>query len=778
MKRYAALSVCVAMIWMASSAQVILKGRITNEADDAAQFVNVTLFSALDTITPVGGTLTDMEGNYVLPSQKPGRYRIAVSGLGYETLTEELRVRMPSTGNVMERNFVVKESGIGLDEVTVVAPGQRYYADKTVYTFNKEQIRNARHSGDLIGGMSQLTVDPIDNKITKFGGGSVKILINGVNATDNDLKTIPADKILRVEYYDIPPARYSTVGTLINVITKRLDTGLGGGVDVSSAFTTGFVNGNAYLKRVVGNHQFSLNYGISYRDYDERFGESQRSYRIDDEIVDYQSKQKDEFGYTTHNINLKYLYSNGDGDMFQATVSPNFETRFNHGSSDIDKQIGDVAEDIAGKTSGEVKTFGPSVDLYYSKELPHNQELAVNVVGTYYDNNQSTFEEERSKATDAVELYDRMMLNNSKYSIIGEVAYKKSWGLNTFSAGYYGLWTTSDSKISNFLSEWETYKYKSGGNNHYLYAEYSRNSNRMMYRLGGGLAMINTDNNDARYTQWMFTPVLILSYRTNDKSKMMLSLSSSPRTPSISQLSNNAQLLASGLIHRGNPNLKSAMSYGSRLYYQWNNRLIDLSAIGIASYTDKPISTYYGYDEIAGQTYVVSTYENADYMLQYGAGLMAAVKPFGTELLNLKVSAYALRQQLKSTMTGTYSHWYTPVEYTIDFRYNKWGASYSAKIVSKAISGPYLDKDENRSSMQVYYYSGGFRFSIGAHWLFTKSKYQREMLPNDIIKYTSKTWIDDNKSMITVGFSWNFNKGKSLDERRELQNKDSDKGTF
>ena len=777
MRRYTVLSACVVM-WLASMAQVILKGNVTNEAGEAAQFVNVTLFAARDTITPVDGTLTDMEGNYEFPARKPGRYRVAVSGIGYETLTEDLRVRMPSTGNVMERDFVVKESGIGLDEVTVVAPGQRYYADKTVYTFNKEQVRNARHSADLISIMSQLTVDPIDNKIAKLGGGCVKILINGINATDTDLKTIPADKILRVEYYDIPPARYSTVGTLINVITKRLDTGLGGGVDVTSAFTTGFVNGNAYLKRVVGNHQFSLNYGISYRDYNDRFSESQRSYLIDGDEIAYQSMQKDEFGYTTHNINLKYLYSNGDGDMFQATVSPNFETRFNHGDSDINKQIGDVAEEVMGKTSGDVETFGPSVDLYYSKELPGDQELDVNIVGTYYNNNQSTFKEERSKAADVVELYDRMSLDNSKYSVIGEVAYKKSWGLNMLSAGYYGMWTTSDSKISNFLSEWETYKYKSGGSNHYLYAEYSGNSNRLMYRLGGGVAMINTDNDDARYTQWMFTPVVILSYRATDRSKLMLSLSSSPRNPGISQLSNNVQLLASGLIHRGNPNLKSAFNYGTQLYYQWNNHMVDLSAVGVAAYTDRPISTYYDHEEIDGHTYVVSTYENADYMLQYGAGLRAAIRPFGSELLTLKVSAYALKQQLKSSMTGTYSHWYLPVDYTIDFCYNKWGASYSGKIVSKAISGPYIDKDENRSSLQAYYQTGGFRFSVGAHWFLTKSEYQSEMLPNEVIKYSSKTWIDDNKSMITVGFSWNFNSGKTLDERRELQNRDSDRGTF
>lgn len=129
-------------------------------------------------------------------------------------------------------------------------------------------------------------------------------------------------------------------------------------------------------------------------------------------------------------------------------------------------------------------------------------------------------------------------------------------------------------------------------------------------------------------------------------------------------------------------------------------------------------------------------------------------------------------------MTGTYSHWYIPVDYSIELRLNQWGASYSGSIVSKYISGTDLNQDENKSSLQAYYQTGGFRFTIGAHWLLTKSKYKSEILPNDVMKYTSRTWIDDNKSMIVVGISWNFNSGKRIDERRDLKNSDSDRGTF
>ena len=121
------------------------------------------------------------------------------------------------------------------------------YVDKSVHTFTIEQIRQARNVRDLLEHVEDLKIDPVSNKIQRMDGGSVKILINGVAASDIDLKGIPADKISKVEYYNIPPARYADAGTLINVITKRMETGINAGVEARTAFTTGFTDDEAYL---------------------------------------------------------------------------------------------------------------------------------------------------------------------------------------------------------------------------------------------------------------------------------------------------------------------------------------------------------------------------------------------------------------------------------------------------------------------------------------------------------------------------------------------------
>lgn len=64
------------------------------------------------------------------------------------------------------------------------------------------------------------------------------------------------------------------------------------------------------------------------------------------------------------------------------------------------------------------------------------------------------------------------------------------------------------------------------------------------------------------------------------------------------------------------------------------------------------------------------------------------------------------------------------------------------------------------------------------YWLMTISKYHYETLPNSILRNSCDTKIKDNKSMFTVGFSWNFSTGSRHYVDRKIHHKDIDKGTF
>ena len=78
----------------------------------------------------------------------------------------------------------------------------------------------------------------------------------------------------------------------------------------------------------------------------------------------------------------------------------------------------------------------------------------------------------------------------------------------------------------------------------------------------------------------------------------------------------------------------------------------------------------------------------------------------------------------------------------------------------------------------MYWQKKGWRIFAADYWLFTRSRYSGYTLPTSILQSRYKTWIDDNKSMFVLGFSYDFSSGKNLEINRKLRNKDSDKGVF
>ncbi|MDY3789916.1 carboxypeptidase-like regulatory domain-containing protein [Bacteroides fluxus] len=778
MKKHTGFIALLFLFYPAVQAQIILKGNVHSSTDEALSFINVAVFSETDTTRLITGSITDIRGNYVMSPIRAGKYRMVISGIGYHTLRETIRLRMPSAGNVVTKDFTTDEEATSLDEVVIKATRKSTYVDKSVYTFSKEQIKDARYSNDLLTGVGELSVDVMTNKIGKMGGGSVKILINGVNATDNDLKSIPPEKVIKVEYYDIPPARYSTVSTLVNVITKRLDTGWNGGIDASHAFSTGFGNDNLYLKYIAGNHQVSLDYTLQYRDYNNRIATNTYQYQLNEKNIDYTYQSKEKFGYADNTFNLKYTYNRPDDYTLQAILSPNFSTRFSNGNSNVFLLTDENPQNGLKFYDNNTRTFGPAANLYFSKKMKRSQELTFELVGTYYYNKQENLNQETDTESGEIILEDNMNQRNDKKSLIAEVAYTKAWGLRLLSIGYKGILASSTSTISNYLSEGEKYDYRSRNNNHYFYAEYGNTYKNLMYRIGVGATWVDTHNDDAKFSKILFTPKLILGYKLKSGQNLQWALSSSPSIPSISQMSNNAELITSGLLRCGNPYLRSGNNYTATFRYNLNRSWLDFNLIALVSYDQDPINTYYMEKNINGKNYIVSTSENAKSFLQYGGGYSLSIRPFNNEVLLLKLYGLVVNQELKSPIIGKFSHWYVPLFYSLNFRKGNWGATYSGNIVSKQLDGAYMSQDENQSNLQIFYQHKNLRLIAGCYWLFSKSKYHNETLPNDLLRHNSRSYINDNRSMFTLGFSWNFSTGKTFNVKRKMQNKDTDKGTF
>lgn len=377
------------LVMMASSlfAQVKVQGTITTKENKKVvpvPFANIALFDVADTTKVITGEVTDFEGNYLFENLKMGRYLLEISYIGYKPIKKKMRVSLPSVGNVLNRNFQMQEDAQMLSEVVVEGSRTTQYVDKTVRTFTQKEIKSARYSKDLMETLPQLTTDAQSGKLKDIRGGSMQVLINGVRATDNELKLLPPNKVLKVEYYDIPPARYAKSGSVVNIITKTLEDGYGGGIDLSHAVTTGFGNDNAYFKYNKGRNQFTMEYAVNYRDYDERENEQFYKYQLNNEDRESRYFSKDAFGYTNHKIGLKYTNQKQDEYVFQIGLQPNFRTSFSKGSKNIFNHFGTAEQNYTGKFDNNTKIITPVVDVYFWKRLTETSDISLNVVGTMF----------------------------------------------------------------------------------------------------------------------------------------------------------------------------------------------------------------------------------------------------------------------------------------------------------------------------------------------------------------------------------------------------------
>ena len=746
-----------------------LKGRLIDEHQHPLAYANISLLNPADS-SLIGGGVSNEAGDFVIPTDA---YRVIdkCSFIGYETIWHTCEVGDIGSIQMKPAQYTIK--GVTVDGTHIMN-----YVDKSVHTFSTEQIRQARNVRDLLEHVEDLKIDPINNKIKRMDGGDVKILINGISGSDIDLKGIPASKIEKVEYYNIPPARYADAGTLINVITKKLNNGVNVGVEVRTAFTTGFTDDEAYLNLTSGNHQLSLSYLFNLREYTKRFSEHTYDYILNGEQTHYESHMHDKFGYTWNDPVIKYTYSKPDDIAVQVTLTPHFDNYHNNGEEDITINSNNTSTKGEGTVSSKRNTFGPNLNVYLQKVLPKNQELAIDLVGTYY-NGSSKFEEEDTDLSDGRSLLsDKVNQKNDKYSFIGEMAYTKKWKAGSLSLGYRGSFGRSTATISNVLSNYEDYSYSSASYQHYMYAEYSGMWKKLMYRIGAGTTQVTQDNDNAHDSHWLFTPKLILSTNLSKRASLQWETTSWSAIPSISQLSNNARLVIPGVMSVGNPSLRSYNNYKSQLYFRCNLSWLN-ATIGLGyTYRDSPINRYYTEQEINGMNYIVGMQENANYSSDAGGFARLNIKPFKSDLLSIYLQSDVLYQTVSSPIIGRYHHTWAPFYYSISFQKGCWGASYRGKIVSKQLSGSYLDAGENMSNLSVYWQKNGWRIYATDIWFLTRSRYSGYSLPTSILQSTNKTWIDDNKSMFVLGFSYDFSSGKNLKLKRKLLNKDTDTGAF
>lgn len=671
-----------------------------------------------------------------------------------------------------------------LGEVTVNGMRVINKVDRQVLLPTSTMKKHSSNGYDLLNKMTLngIITNPERQEIRSLRGGGVQVRINDIKANQQDITALRPDEVVRVEYIDNPGVRYSdgSIDAVINFVVKRRYAGYVGGLGTMQAFTTGFNNSNAYFKYNYKKSEFCIYYNFSYRGYDERKVDSENTYFFPDgterrrQYLGYNT----DFMYTTNTVQLGYNLAEPDKYTLNVSLYYNQNNTPKYGYNQLAKETSMPDLYIYNKKSK--KMYIPSLDIYWSLNLPKKQNITANVVGTYigtdYNNLSRNYlfsqSPEQSMQADPVNDYS-YSTTGRKYSLISEAIYTKNFNREVFSAG--GEYTVSHT--DNAYKGAVNTDAVLNSNNLYLFAQLQGKLGVFNYQVGLGANYLAIHQGNIGFNKWTLRPQLSLSTKITDNLFVRYSGRMSQLSPSLSQLSDVRNQSDELNASDGNTGLKPYTGYSNSLTVSWTRPLFNFQLYG---------SWYYAPDIIM-TSYIPELQDDGTYLL---ISKPENQKSFSRKSLAAYFTLHAIRDILDISLYGDYSN-YSSRGLAYSHNYDawcwggsanlmlgRWNVSASFYTAPKSYFAESMGKGENQSNLSVSYKYKDLKVGLGVLLLGYPQGYDYVgKTDSKYLQSTSHTYIKDNGNMVYFTLSYNFSHGRKYQtERKKLHNSDNDNG--
>ncbi len=204
-----------------------IKGTIIDEETSVPlEYVSVAIFTEHDQEL-VTGTITELDGSFIIKGINRGEYYIEVSFIGYEKHVVEKILIEEKSVNIDLGKIVLPRAVEQLNEVEIVADEMsvEYKIDRKVINVGQQLTAASGTAVDILENLPSITVD-IDGNVALRGSTGFMVLIDGrptVMEASEVLQQIPANTIENIEIITNPSAKFNPDGTsgIINIITKK-----------------------------------------------------------------------------------------------------------------------------------------------------------------------------------------------------------------------------------------------------------------------------------------------------------------------------------------------------------------------------------------------------------------------------------------------------------------------------------------------------------------------------------------------------------------------------
>ena len=259
-----------------NSTASVLTGKISGTVVDSitkkpVDYATVSLSKNKETKS-INGGLADDKGYFKLDNIKPGKYRITITFIGYNSKIIEPIITTDDKLDLNLGTILLSTNSKMLNEVVVEGKAAliENKIDKLVYNAEKDVPIAGGNATDVLRKVPLLSVD-FEGNVSLRGSTSITVLINGKpsgtmagNMADA-LKAIPADQIKSVEVITSPSAKYDSEGStgIINIITKKVSLeGISG--SLSTGVGTRQNSGNANINAKTGRLSLTSNLGSNF----------------------------------------------------------------------------------------------------------------------------------------------------------------------------------------------------------------------------------------------------------------------------------------------------------------------------------------------------------------------------------------------------------------------------------------------------------------------------------------------------------------------------------
>lgn len=457
------------------------------------------------------------------------------------------------------------DKSITLDEVTVRASKVVNKPDGMVIYPTDSQRQASTNGYSFLEKLTlpNLRVDNISHTISAIDNrGGVQLRINGIIVDKPEMTALDPKDILRIDFIDKPGVRYGeSLAYVINIITRRNDSGYSVGTDITSAITTIQGDGMAYGKWNKGKSEWSVSYDING-------GKSKGSkilqtanYTLNDGSIytiernDVETLRK----YISHNAKLTYNWADSTATVFQTSLSGALNKTPDNYSI---KEIIDGNHSYKATSRDGSKDLSPVLDIYFFRQLTPKQSITANAVGTFISTKTNSFYDEGTPY-----IYN---VDGKSASLLSEMIYENRLKPFTLSAGLNYRYKHTRNDYTGDASA----RTKMNDNKLYAFGEIKGSIKQFQYSLGTGVSYIHYTQNEHTYNFWTYRPKLTLTYNPSNELQMSYTFQMQERTSRIAMTSDAAIRTNSMEWTVGNPDLKPSRDMEHRLQVSYNtNRL-------------------------------------------------------------------------------------------------------------------------------------------------------------------------------------------------------------